>query len=140
MYRSIFVFALFCSLIGCQNPEKSVAARGSAGPESTVTMRVNGMSCPLCAHNIKQQLVKQPGVNDVSINLGKGLVIVSVDGKAKVTRDAYVKAISDSGFTVVDLNDDGDMIRFTCTSCSCENCRCSVAKKDCDPACRCHSS
>ncbi len=141
MSRIRLVLSLSLLLAGCQSSEKSAGTNQVyGGPQSTVTMRVNGMSCPLCAHNIKQQLVKQPGVRDVKIDLGQGIVTVFVSESAPVKRDAYVQAISDSGFTVVDLNEKGKVIQLTCSSCTCENCRCNVANSNCDSDCRCTSS
>lgn len=64
-------------------------------------MRVNGLSCPLCATNIEGQLKRLPGVNIVDIDLDQGLVSVSMGGKERPTRAQIARAIEDAGFTVV---------------------------------------
>ncbi len=104
---------LLCAIqFGCQStsPSNSGAAARPAPPEArgggestlgmVATMYVKGMSCPLCANNIDQQLMRVPGVEHVSVNLGSGEVRAMLDPKRPPTRDQLANAIENSGFTL----------------------------------------
>jgi copper chaperone CopZ len=62
---------------------------------------VNGMGCPLCATNVDQQLKRVRGVESVKINLGTGIVSVSLDPERIPAEAELAKAVRDSGFTLV---------------------------------------
>ncbi len=59
-----------------------------------------GLSCPQCSNNLDQQLLKVPGVSDVVVDLGTGVVTFAVADNAEIS-DAKIKAaIQDAGFSV----------------------------------------
>lgn len=82
-------------------PAVDASATREAVRDDQVVMRVNGLSCPLCATNVEGQLKRLPGVNIVDIDLDEGLVSVSMSGKERPTRAQIARAIEDAGFTVV---------------------------------------
>ncbi len=95
------------SLAGCQTggPAGSgTAAEGASDSaaitESTATLWVSGMSCPLCANNIDKQLMQVKGVSSVSVDLGSGRVVVQTPGDTKPSRKELARAIRQSGFTL----------------------------------------
>lgn len=108
--RNVVLSMIIISLAGCQGAESKQgpttdmnAAGDNAGtvlPESTARLHVLGMSCPLCANNITKQLHRLPGVRDVSINLGTGLVLVQMNPSNSPSREQLTDAIAQSGFTL----------------------------------------
>ena len=107
--KFIVPMLLIAIVTGCQNggtrqsPATTLADRPSAVESSgTLTARlyVSGMSCPLCATNIDKQLLRVPGVQKVSVDLGKGLVLARLAPSNPPTRDQLAGAIAQSGFTL----------------------------------------
>jgi copper chaperone len=76
---------------------------------STATFLVHGMSCPLCANNVDKQLLAVMGVERVSVNLGTGKVTVRVSASNRPTRAQLAEAISNSGYTVVRIDEGGEV-------------------------------
>jgi copper chaperone CopZ len=64
---------------------------------------VHGMSCPLCANNVDEQLLAVPGVTAVSLDMGSGEATVTLDGTGRTTRGQLADAIDRSGFTLRDV-------------------------------------
>ena len=79
------------------------SARPIEGAEATIVVR--GLSCPKCANNVNLQLGKVEGVGETHIDMGAGEVRVVFDTLAPVnpSRAALARAITDAGFTVVDV-------------------------------------
>lgn len=66
----------------------------------TATMLVKGMTCPFCASNLEEYLLKLDGVEKVDASLGSGRVIVQMTSFRTDTEATLRKAVSESGFTV----------------------------------------
>ena len=109
--KAIFYSVLALGLVGC-NEQQSTSMQGQdqvdltavndeampAGP--VATMWVMGMACPFCATNLEGQLEKIKGVTKISINLGTGKVVMALDPTAPATKEAILKAVDNSGFTL----------------------------------------
>ena len=63
---------------------------------STVTYRVDGMSCGHCASSVKQEVGSIPGVVSVDVDVATGKV--AVDTSREVRVDAIERAIADAGY------------------------------------------
>lgn len=104
-------------LAGCQSggtnssPRAAADPRGTAGTaatasetsaagESAARLFVRGMSCPLCANNIDQQLLDVPGVKRVSVDLGSGEVRAAFEPGKRPAEAELARAIERSGFTL----------------------------------------
>ena len=100
---------------GCQSG--AVADRDAAGERvatthsaprdgitgSSATLVVYGMSCPLCASNVEQQLQAVPGVTGVTIDMSTGETKLTLDGSNRTTRKMLADAIKRSGFTLKEV-------------------------------------
>lgn len=64
-----------------------------------VTLVVSGLSCPLCASNVDQQLLRLPGVQGVSVDLAAGRIGVSLQ-EPRPSPAELTRAIDQSGFTL----------------------------------------
>jgi len=82
---------------------EDVAASADVIEASTATIVVSGLSCPMCATNIDQQMGRVEGVKTALVDLSKGHVRLSLHPNARVTRSRLVKAVEDSGFTVREI-------------------------------------
>lgn len=99
------MFALGCGATQRTNDDPSATVQADVPIETeTATLTVHGMGCPLCANNVDKQLAQVPGVTNVSIDMGSGRVVATLDQQQPPTRRQLSKAIKDSGFTLVRLD------------------------------------
>lgn len=63
-------------------------------------LRVDGLSCPFCAYGIEKKLVRTEGVESVTFDLEKGLVIVKVEAGVTLTEAQLKQLVDDEGFTL----------------------------------------
>jgi copper chaperone CopZ len=103
------------------------------------SMRVNGLSCPLCAHNINLKLMEVPGVRGVHVNLGAGMVTVALSDAQPPTQQQIRKAVDESGFTLVSIDMADGASKMICTICACKTCSCVLADFRCGSGCSCKS-
>lgn len=108
----ILPLALFgATLFGCETTETVTDSpyvhAGDTTPVSgsAATLVVNGMSCPLCVTNLDKQLLRMPGVLAVQPNLNNGRVLVTVKPLSPPTRGQLAKAVYESGFTLIRIDD-----------------------------------
>ena len=62
-------------------------------------MRVDGLACPYCAYGVEKKLKKIEGVENVDVDLDKGLVVVDVKPGVQLTEPQMTKLFKDAGFT-----------------------------------------
>ena len=109
--RSSFVSArtlaavclLFIPLIGCLGSRGDAVAMPPLQGRDEVTLVVQGLSCPLCAHNLDKTLLGVPGVRSAVVDLSTGSVRVGIDPTSPPTAEALAKCVSDSGFTLKEI-------------------------------------
>lgn len=63
-------------------------------------LRVDGLSCPFCAYGIEKKLIRTEGVESVTFDLEKGLVIVKVEEGVILTEGQLKLLVDDAGFTL----------------------------------------
>lgn len=84
---------------------------GAVVPESllagaTVTLRVDGMTCPFCAYGLEKHLTALDAVDSVVVRISDGLVqIREVDGQV-LTDEILKKAVTDAGFSLREVTRD----------------------------------
>jgi len=109
--KVLISFALIVLLTGCRSsssiqttapgPKHHQTGSGETPQgEFAARLYVKGMSCPLCANNIDKQLLRVPGVQHVSVDLGTGLVLARLAPVSPPSREQLVEAIQRSGFTL----------------------------------------
>lgn len=98
---------LALSISACANSGASSSAASSEEarplPGASATLKVQGLSCPLCASNVDKQLLRVAGVSDVSVDLGEGIVKVRFDPDAPPSAAALRQAVEGSGFTLAGI-------------------------------------
>lgn len=113
MNRILSIVAVSCLfLAGCQSGGNGAGRNLAAAGEnvdapiesSTATLVVHGMSCPLCANNVDKQLLRVPGVQEVSIDMGDGSVRVKLADEPRPTRAQLARAVDQTGFTLVRID------------------------------------
>jgi copper chaperone CopZ len=80
-------------------PEANPTAAATTVEPGTALIEVRGMSCPLCANNINNELSDLPGVRKVDVDLGTGLVTVRLAPDSPLTAEQLTNAVRESGFT-----------------------------------------
>lgn len=101
-----FVLVSACSGDGAARSSDAAPASVSNTaplPGDSATLTVQGLSCPLCASNVDKQLLKVAGVQDVSVDLGAGLVKVRFDPARAPSEAILRKAVEDSGYTLAGI-------------------------------------
>ena len=63
------------------------------------TMRVDGMACPYCAYGIEKKLKAIEGIQNIDIDLDKGLVIVVGIESLDLSEEKMTTLFQDAGFT-----------------------------------------
>lgn len=63
-------------------------------------LRVDGLACPYCAYGIEKKLKKTKAVEQIDIDLDKGVVRVDVIEGVTLTEAQMTKLIKDAGFTL----------------------------------------
>jgi copper chaperone len=66
----------------------------------TSTYTVTGMSCEHCVNAVTGELSELPGVADVKVDLGTGVVTVTSD--ARLPDDAVRAAVDEAGYELAD--------------------------------------
>ncbi len=64
---------------------------------STVTLKVEGMSCQHCVHAVTSALEGVDGVERASVDLDGGRAVVEYD-EARATVDALMRAVEEEGY------------------------------------------
>ena len=64
-----------------------------------VGIRVDGLSCPFCAYGLEKKLKKIDGVNDVIINIDKGVATLKGKKGESIVVEGLKDAVADAGFT-----------------------------------------
>jgi copper chaperone CopZ len=127
-------------LVGCQAPGRIAASKSQFPADARVaSMRVNGLSCPLCAHNIHLKLMEVPGVRGVHVDLGAGMVSVALSDTLPPSQQQLGKAVDEGGFTLVRIDMGDGASKMICSSCSCKTCSCVLAGSRCGSGCSCQS-
>ena len=65
-----------------------------------VKIEIKGMACPYCAFGMEKEFKKVAGVQNVDIELKKGLAYISAPLNQKPTKQSLEKIVTDAGFTV----------------------------------------
>jgi len=68
--------------------------------EAVYTLQVDGLGCPFCAYGIEKQLSAIEGVNNVAVDINKGLVVVTMQQDASLAKKQAQQAVTDAGFTL----------------------------------------
>jgi P-type Cu+ transporter len=93
-----------------------VYTSGAEMRERTVTFRILGMTCTMCALTIEKQLSDQSGVTDASVNFALGQATISYDADI-VSPKQLVQAIRDVGYSVDLQRTELEIVGIVCASC-----------------------
>jgi len=84
--------------------------------KSTVTLRILGMTCTMCALTIEKQLRDQRGVASATVNFALGQATVTFDADT-VAPKQLVQAIRDVGYDVDTARVELEVVGIVCASC-----------------------
>lgn len=87
---------------GCATLESSRSETDWADLTITedVQLVVHGLSCPLCASNLDQHLLRIDGVSDMWVDLQTGQVQVEIESGKSVSGTDLNRAVRNAGFTL----------------------------------------
>ena len=99
--RAALVLLLPLLSLACQSTSSSDATvLAEFRNEKEIGLPVFGMSCPKCANNITHKLSELAGVFNVEVDMGQGFVTVKAAPGFVPTREEFVEAVTEAGFTV----------------------------------------
>ena len=93
-----------------------VAAQATASPDeqavtpdallggASVTLRVDGMSCPFCAYGLEKRLREIPAVDTLVIRVSDGLVQIRVKEGQELDDAVLENAVKRAGFTLREIS------------------------------------
>ena len=88
------------TLTACESTPENAEPVAALQGLPVATIQANGLSCPLCASNIDEVIARMPGVKQVQVDLGAGLIRVGLDPAADwPTAQQLGDAVRDAGFT-----------------------------------------
>lgn len=98
-WYSLALSILFAvALIGCESTP--TVDRPPLDPTNAdAQVKVTGMSCPQCSHNIKVIMDRMEGIEQTRVDLGAGRVLIAFDEGKTVSKEEITLAVKDAGFT-----------------------------------------
>jgi len=69
----------------------------------SLTIQVDGLSCPFCAYGLEKNLKKVQGIDSVHMDMKAGKATVLLKPDAHVDDQALRKAVEKAGFTARDI-------------------------------------
>ena len=82
---------LLVSLLILASPAMAIA-------QQNYVIKIDGMTCKFCAHNVKKHLKNIDGVVDVSVDQDKGLATLSVKPGTQLTDEQLKGKIAEAGY------------------------------------------
>ena len=92
--KKILLMSIFGAMTLFSSIQTSFAATGTH-----YNIRVDGLACPFCAYGIEKKFKKMSGVNNIKVDLDKGLVSVDAKEGMELKEAKLKKLFHDSGFT-----------------------------------------
>jgi len=93
---------------GCATPSRMDVGGHQWDSPRRAQLTVYGLSCPLCAHNLTEELRAIEGVADTQIDLQTGAVAVQLHEGHTVSPDDLARAVKRAGFTLKEVQAIGD--------------------------------
>ncbi len=84
-------------------PAPEALAPDSVLSGATITLRVDGMSCPFCAYGLEKRLAKVAAIDSVVIRVSDGLVQIRLKHGQELEDDALREAVDRAGFSLREI-------------------------------------
>lgn len=68
--------------------------------KETITLQVDGLSCPFCAYGLEKKLKSIEGISQTDIELNKGIVTLEVNPNITIDSLLLKEKINEAGFTL----------------------------------------
>jgi len=108
MMKSIFTtaaFALIAAPSFAQSAEPVEAcAQRSASQVHVITAKVKGMVCDFCAQAVTKVFGKRDEVDDVTVDLDEGTIILTTRGCLTLDDETVEKLVRKSGYSLVSID------------------------------------
>jgi len=82
------------------------ATAAAGGPHYRI--EVAGLACPFCAYGIEKRLGAVDGVERVEVDIGEGVVLVTMEDGATLHEATARRAVDEAGFTLDGFAPTGD--------------------------------
>lgn len=78
---------------------RGVHAKDQINEQTTVIVRVDGLSCPFCAFGLEKHLKNLEGAEEVTLFIKRGIAEIRLREGAVLPEDTIRQAVLDAGFT-----------------------------------------
>lgn len=95
-----FLCGLLLFALGCATLPVTSLTDDDTPLSGEVVLTVYGLSCPLCASNVDQQLNRLPGIVEMYPDLDTGAIRITLEEGHTLPVSAFARAIEDAGFTL----------------------------------------
>lgn len=95
-HTGLLVLVLLFSMV----TSTPINAQNSSQELTYVKVEVKGLACPFCAYGLEKKLKQVEGVDKVEIDIKEGFAYIATLTDQKPTKVVLEKIITDSGFTV----------------------------------------
>ena len=68
--------------------------------EDTINIKASGLVCDFCARSLEKVFLKRGDVSGISVDLGKGSIVVAMKSGSTIDDKTLTKLITDSGYNV----------------------------------------
>ena len=76
-----------------------VIVTGVFAQTKQVNVKVDGLSCPFCAYGLEKKIKKLDGVENLKIDVEKGMMTFTVAKGKTVSEEDVKKKVKEAGFT-----------------------------------------
>ncbi len=95
----VVAFAFFPNYAGYLLADSTATeVRDDGGAVSTVSFRIDGMTCEACAVVVRNALTKVPGVTAASVSYEEGQALVTVDASSPPSTTVLIEAVEGAGY------------------------------------------
>ncbi len=94
-FSAFLLFFLFSSSANAQNRTDQERVY--------IKIEIKGMACPYCAFGMEKELKKVAGVDNVDIELKKGMAYISTPASQRPIKKNLESIITNAGFTVGEI-------------------------------------
>lgn len=81
-------------------PSAASSDMENAACEDTINIKASGLVCDFCARSLEKVFLKRGDVAGISVDLGKGSIVVAMKPGSTIDDKTLTKLITDSGYNV----------------------------------------
>lgn len=94
----ILTVLLFLAIAMPPSYGQSTTLDTAEGNHKYVKLQVDGLACPFCAYGLEKKLKNIPGVQNLHIDIQKGVATFRMPDRSEATKERLEEIVADAGF------------------------------------------